>query len=328
MITSCYLYEAKGLDPHENLAVEQYILENLQPGQCVLYLWQNQNTVVIGRNQNPWVECRTTLLEDEGGILARRLSGGGAVFHDIGNLNFTFFMADDDFNIEKQLSVIRTACSLAGIETNSSGRNDVLAQGRKFSGNAFYHSRGNAYHHGTLLIHANMEKLQRYLSPSKAKLEAKGVSSVRSRVINLAELSPELTVPQMRKYMAVAFGQVYELPVQTMQLPKNADEEIAAIKKHIGSWEYLYGTPLPFTCKIEQQFPWGNVQLHIRAKGGIVQSLRMYTDAMDWHMPVIVEGALTGSRFDKNDMIMRIKTAILDPSICNDLCGMLLAQDL
>ena len=225
MITSLLLYEATGFDPYENLSIEQYLLETLQPSQCILYLWQNQNTVVIGRNQNPWVECRTSLLGNEDGKLARRLSGGGAVFHDLGNLNFTFLMSDEDFNIEKQLSVIGQACALTGIETEYSGRNDILAQGRKFSGNAFYHSRGHAYHHGTLLIRADMEKLQRYLNPSKAKLTAKGIASVRSRVMNLTELCPDLTITQMKANMQRAYAQVYGLPVQTLQLP-DADQPL------------------------------------------------------------------------------------------------------
>lgn len=328
MITSLLLYEATGFDPYENLSIEQYLLETLQPGQCILYLWQNQNTVVIGRNQNPWVECRTSLLGNEDGKLARRLSGGGAVFHDLGNLNFTFLMSDEDFNIEKQLSVIGQACALTGIETEYSGRNDILAQGRKFSGNAFYHSRGHAYHHGTLLIRADMEKLQRYLNPSKAKLTAKGIASVRSRVMNLTELCPDLTIAQMKTNMQCAFAQVYRLPVQTLQLPDAALSQIVETKERISSWEYLYGTPLPFACQMEQHFSWGTVQLHIQAKSGIIQAVKMYTDAMDWSLPAAVEAALVGCRFTKENMVTQLKNAIRDPITRKDLCHMVLEQDL
>ena len=168
MIQQLKLYEGQSFDPQLNLAVEEYLLQTVEPDCCILYLWQNQNTVVIGRNQNAWKECRTTLLEEEGGHLARRLSGGGAVFHDLGNLNFTFLVPTDCYDLEKQLSVIQLACRSFGIEAVRSGRNDILAEGRKFSGNAFYQSGGRSYHHGTLLVDVDMTRMSRYLNPSKA----------------------------------------------------------------------------------------------------------------------------------------------------------------
>ena len=164
MIHKLKLFESKTTEPYYNLAIEQHLLEIVSEGNCVLYLWQNENTVVIGRNQNAWKECRTTLLEEEGGRLARRLSGG-AVFHDRGNLNFTFLLPTAEYDLERQIEVIRRACAALGVPVEKSGRNDLLADGRKFSGNAFYHHEGHSYHHGTMLVDVNMEKLRRYLQP-------------------------------------------------------------------------------------------------------------------------------------------------------------------
>lgn len=328
MIDKLWIFEGLGTDPYINLATEQYLLEHLQAGEYILYLWQNQNTVVIGKNQNAWVECRVSLLQQEGGRLARRLSGGGAVFHDLGNLNFTFLTKEENYDVDKQLSVIAKACEMSGICVEKSGRNDLVTGGRKFSGNAFYHAQDNAYHHGTLLIAADLEKLQRYLSPSKAKLEAKGVSSVRSRVVNLSELSPGLTVDTMRRNMKRAFADVFGYGVEPMTLSAEAREEIHALAQVNGSWEYLFGSPLPFSFSCEARFSWGGILLELDARDGIIQSARVYSDAMDWHLPKIIESALTGSRFDKKHMQDRLQASVADHGICSDLCALIEKQDI
>ena len=136
MISSLHIYQASGSDPFENLAREQVLLEQGPADGVILYLWQNQNTVVIGRNQNAWGECRTTELNRDGGHLARRLSGGGAVYHDMGNLNFTFLVSKKNYDLPRQLQVIVTACRNLGLNAQITGRNDVAIDGRKFSGNS------------------------------------------------------------------------------------------------------------------------------------------------------------------------------------------------
>ena len=119
MIQKIFIYNAQGTDPYENLAAEKVLMDALAPGEAMLYLWQNLNTVVIGKNQNAWLECRTSLLAEEGGKLARRLSGGGAVFHDMGNLNFTFLMCKEDYDLDRQVTVIQKACALSGIQAEN-----------------------------------------------------------------------------------------------------------------------------------------------------------------------------------------------------------------
>ena len=308
MIESLKICEVTSTDPYQNLALEQYMLENLVPGQMILYLWQNAHTVVIGKNQNAWAECRVSLLEEEGGKLSRRLSGGGAVYHDLGNLNFTFITMDQDYDLDKQFSVIAEACNLAGISVEKSGRNDLLAEGRKFSGNAFYHHNGRSYHHGTLLIKVDMEKLQKYLSPPKAKLEAKGVSSVRSRVVNLSELAPDLTCDTMRTLMRQAFSKVYGMEAEEYVV---ADEEaVAALTAKNRSWDHLFGAPLPFSFQCQKYFPWGFVDLQLQTEKGIIQAAKLYTDAMDWSLSEKTEEALTGCKFKQADMITALFKAL------------------
>ena len=328
MITQLRIYESTGFDPHCNLATEKHLMDITPPGTCLMYLWQNQNTVVIGKNQNAWLECRTTLLKEEGGVLARRLSGGGAVFHDLGNLNFTFIMCKEDYDLDKQLAVIQKACSYAGIAAEKSGRNDLLAEGKKFSGNAFYQNRTHAYHHGTLMVDVDRDKLGRYLSPPKAKLEAKGVASVRSRVVNLKELAPDLTIEIMKKHMIRAFSDVYGMEVSPVVLGAEDQHAIAQLQTEYSSWDYLYGAPMPFTFQCESHFPWGHIHLQLSAKDGLITGAKLYSDAMDWSLPGTVEEALLGCRFETDAMENALSAAVSAPDVCADLCQMLKEQAL
>lgn len=306
MIRRIFLCRATGTDPHENLALEQYLLEHVEPESCILYLWQNRHTVVLGRNQNAWQECRCAQLEADGGFLARRLSGGGAVFHDLGNLNFTFLVPTQDYDLERQLSVVAQACLGLGLSVERSGRNDVLCQGRKFSGNAFYSHQGKSYHHGTLLVDVDLEAMARYLSPSPAKLQAKGVASVRSRVVNLKQLCPQLTVEEMGRQMELAFGQVYGLPVEIMD-PRQLDAQaIQALTEHNRSWSWLYGRKLPFTLQCAQKFDWGELTVQLKADEGVIQEAAVYSDAMDWTLAPQLEAALTGCPLERQALEHRL----------------------
>lgn len=325
MINKLQIYISNSFDPYENLAVEKHLLDTVAEGCCTLYLWQNQNTVVIGRNQNPWAECQCTLLEAEGATLARRLSGGGAVFHDLGNLNFTFLCREEDYDLPRQMQVIQTACTLAGIETQLSGRNDILADGRKFSGNAFYNSGGKSYHHGTLMIAADIEKMQRYLTPSKAKLDAKGVKSVRSRVVNLADLSATLTCSSMKKHMVCAFEKVYGIKPDVID--SIMSDEIKELTEKYSSWDYLYGGSAPFTFSCEDRFPWGQVQLQLQVKDGIITSAKVYTDSMDWTLSDTLQTALHGCHFNRTE-IERKLTASLSGQVAADIISILKSREI
>lgn len=317
-ITDCH-------DPYTNLATEKYLLDCVSENEVILYLWQNQNTVVIGKNQNALTECKCTLLEADGGRLARRLSGGGSVFHDLGNLNFTFLCTTENYDLSRQMHVIKEACALAGISAEISGRNDILADGRKFSGNAFYNSKGKSYHHGTILVNADKEKLGKYLTPPKAKLEAKGVKSVKSRVINLSELNPALTIDKMKEYMVCAFEKVYGLSPVPFTL--NDSFEISALAEKYASWEYLYAPSLPFTFSCEGNFPWGSIAILLDVKSGIIQSVQAFTDAMNPNLADKLKTALSGCLFRIDEMEKSILSN-LPKTEAKDIAGLLKYQEI
>ena len=328
MIRRIQLYRANSTDPYRNLAVEQYLLEAVPEGVCVLYLWQNRRTVVIGRNQNAWRECRAGQLEADGGFLARRLSGGGAVFHDLGNLNFTFLAGKEDYNLSRQLEVIVEACRSMGVPAACSGRNDVLADGRKFSGNAFYEHQGKKYHHGTLLVDADLAAMGRYLNPSRAKLEAKGVASVRSRVVNLRELRPELTVEEMAERVERAFQSVYGLAAERLEAASFDGAYIDSLAARNASWEWLYGRNQDCTFQCGERFAWGEVELRLHVERGTVAQAAVYSDAMDWTLAPAVEEALAGCRFRQEDLDGRLRGAALEDGVREDLRRLLARQNL
>ncbi|MBQ6703559.1 MAG: lipoate--protein ligase [Clostridia bacterium] len=283
-------------DPYYNLALEELLFEREQ-GFC-LYLWQNKNTVVIGRNQNAWKECSIDMLEAEGGRLARRSSGGGAVFHDMGNLNFTFIAPIWGYDIKRQLGVIIKAVQSLGIEAEFTGRNDIVtAAGTKFSGNAFRKSNTAGMHHGTLLLNVDMDKLSRYLLPSPAKLAAKGVDSVRARVANLAEYRPSLTIHELKEAVAAAFIKEYG-ESETLSEGSLDRQLIKDKTARYSSWEWNKGASPAFDLSLSNRFPWGELTLELSLEKGRITRLHPWSDAMDEALVLALPAALEGCRLD------------------------------
>lgn len=288
-------------DPHYNLALEEYLLNHIKE-ECILYLWQNEKTVVIGRNQNAHKECKIRELEEDGGNFVRRLSGGGAVFHDLGNLNFTFLVKKEDYDVNKQLEVILKAVNSFAIPAEKSGRNDITVHGKKFSGNAFYESHGNCYHHGTLLVHVDKEKLSYYLNVSQDKLVAKGVDSVKSRVINLTEYVDTLTISSLQNSLIEAFSEVYECVARKYM--DNIDEnELTKLSDKFASWDWKYGKRLEGNYTMSKRFPWGGVDLVFHIDAGRIKGCVLYSDTLDTNLAKIIETRLTDQVFNSKDMI-------------------------
>ena len=269
-------------NPYWNIAVENYLLSLPETDTVTLYLWKNRRTVVIGQNQNPFTECNVDALEADGGYLMRRRTGGGAVYHDDGNINFSFVVPKAHYDQTRQFSVIQRAVADFGIVAELSGRNDILTDGRKFSGNAFSKGKYQDLHHGTILIKGNMEDLQRYLKPKPAKLQKHGVASVRSRVVNLSELNADITsesiVPHLRSaFEAVYGGKAVEIAFSDII----ARPEVKALYEDFASPEWKYGHWRSFAAQRTAQFDWGGVELSVSVENDIITDVQLASDALD-----------------------------------------------
>ena len=302
-----YILRGDSTAAWHNLAVEELMFDTLGREARVFYLWQNRNTVVIGRHQNAWRECRVKLLEDEGGYLARRSSGGGAVYHDLGNLNFSFVLPRQEYDQGRQLEVIRRAVAEFGIEAGFTGRNDlVLPGGEKFSGNAFRFSKEAGLHHGTIMVDVALDRLGRYLAPDEGKLRAKGIDSVRSRVRNLVEIAPGITIGGLSRALERAFVETYG-PAETLEVTDLAEDRLAELERRYDSWDFRLGKALPFDATLEHRFPWGGVTLQLNLKGGSVVGAKVFSDAMDEAMIARVAPALTGARYENRALAAALR---------------------
>ncbi|MCR5774099.1 MAG: lipoate--protein ligase family protein [Lachnospiraceae bacterium] len=186
-------------DPYHNLAAEQELMEYTASGLAVIFLWQNDNTIVVGRNQNVYSECRAEDFVRSGGRIARRRSGGGAVYHDLGNLNFSILSKQQDRECCSYTSLILGVMERLGLKADYNGRNDILISGKKISGNATYHENENICQHGTILIDTDAAKISEYLTPDRSKLERNHIKSIASRVTNLSSLGYDITVDRVRQ---------------------------------------------------------------------------------------------------------------------------------
>ncbi len=294
MLHSLYVIHSRQTDPRHNLALEELLLHRVKPGECILYLWQNQHTVVIGRNQHAENECRIQALEADGGHLVRRLSGGGAVYHDLGNLNFTFLVTGEDYDVAKQTETILRAVQLVGIHAEKNGRNDLTVDGQKFSGHAYYRTGNQCYHHGTLMVAVDMAPLEKYLNVSPLKLQAKGVQSVRSRVANLRDFRPELTIQELEEALETAFSQVYGLPVQSLRYEDLDQQALAEGQARFSRPEWIYGDSRPMAVSREARFDWGLLRLDYDQQDGVITQAALWSDGLDAdflsQVPQLIQG--------------------------------------
>lgn len=288
-------------NPWFNLATEDWIFRDLDPDTHVLYLWRNDNTVVIGAHQNPWVECRVEEMEEDGVVLARRQSGGGAVFQDLGNTCFTFMSGRTNYAQNDNFVIVCEALAKFGIDAEPSGRNDIVVDGRKVSGSAFRHTQDRSFHHGTLLVNTDMSRLANYLTPNKLKLEAKGIKSVKSRVANLVEFAPDLDNEKLCSALIETFcdhyGQSCDVEWLDEQTLRQVDE-LNSYYERLADWDWRFGKTPEFSHQFGTRFDWGVIDIHLDVKAGIISEVKVYSDTLDTAFVPIVEQTLTGVKYD------------------------------
>ena len=315
MINRITYIESTQTYPYSNLAVEEHLLFNCRKDECILYLWQNRHTIVIGRNQNAWRECLVSKLEEDEGHLVRRLSGGGAVYHDLGNLNFTFLVTKENYDLDKQLQVIVQAIDKFGVKAEKSGRNDILIDGKKFSGNAYYETGSQCYHHGTIMINVNISELSKYLTVSRQKLQSKGVESVKSRVANLREFNLEITVEKLKKKLFEAFEEVYGLKADIIKTEDLDRKDIEERTKKFESWKFIFGKKIDFEYEISNRFDWGEILFQFKVDAGIIEETGVFSDSLKTDFILGLAPILKGIRYEKKEISSRIANISLDDNM-------------
>ncbi len=300
---TCRILRSSSFDPWFNLAQEQRLFQTMAGDERILLFWRNDPVVVIGRYQNPWRECRQALMALDGVSLARRQSGGGAVYHDRGNLCITFMGGRAHFDRKANISLVAEALRVLGYPVTANERNDLLLEGRKISGSAYRETSTKAFHHATLLLDADLSRLSAYLAPKATFTAVKGIASVRSTVTNLKSARPEIDLAQVEPAIARAFAKACGLAgdqavVNMLPSPStHTDVELAEQEALYKSWEWRFGGSPDFTARIEAEGE-SPASLEIEVIKGLVSDciLMIKVDGEDFKHTEIE--SCNGIRFD------------------------------
>ncbi len=273
-------------DPKWNLALEEFVFSHMDPSEEYFMLWQNHNTIVIGKNQNTIAEINSEYVRENEITVVRRLSGGGAVYHDMGNLNFSF-IADaknlNEINFKRFcLPVVKTLQQM-GVPAETNGRNDMVIDGRKFSGNAQYTKNGRVLHHGTLMFRSDLSVVSASLNPSKAKLQSKGIASVSSRVCNISDFLPaDVTLGQFKdKLLHNIMGCNSPAVYQFTQEDLDTIDRLKA--ERYDQWEWNYGSSPRYQIIKEGRIEGcGTLQISMDVNKGIIKNIEFFGDFFDY----------------------------------------------
>lgn len=306
-----YYMETGSTDPAYNLAFEEYVLKNRLEGDYLL-LWQNANAVIVGRNQNALEEINREFVEANGIKVIRRNTGGGAVYHDMGNLNYSFITdsAPDSDAAKSRFTdpVVRALRSL-GLEAEATGRNDILVSGQKISGTAQHKAVGRILHHGTLLFDSNPDMIAGSLNPDPAKFQSKSVKSVRSRVGNIRTHLPEdWDMPRFWAYLKTALAD----SILPAALTAEELAQVDALKaEKYDTWQWNFGTGPKFDSQIRRRFPGGSLQIRLSIRHGVITAIAIHGDFLALTPLDALTAALTGCAYREDAIAAVLDTVSL-----------------
>ena len=296
----------KGINnPQVNLAIEEYILKHLDINESYLLFYINGPSIIIGRNQNTIEEINTEYVEENDVVVVRRMSGGGAVYHDLGNLNYSFITKDEgnslQDNFKKFTGPVIDALQKLGANANLMGRNDIEIDGKKVSGTAQYATGGRMYTHGTLMLNSDLDNVGKALKPKKEKIESKGVKSVRARVGNISDFINEpMTVEEFRQFILKSVFEQEGGEVKEYVLTEEDWEKINEISKNkYQTWEWNYGKSPKFDIQNSKRFPAGTIDVRLDVVKGIINDAKIYGDFFGWGEVADIEEKLKGIRYEK-----------------------------
>lgn len=295
----------KRTDPYFNIALEEYCLMNVDPGQAYFILWQNEPSIIIGKNQNALDEINKNFVDQRAIKVVRRISGGGAVYHDLGNLNFTFISdvgesGAPDFSIFAQ-PVIEVLKDL-GLDARLSGRNDILLGDRKISGNAQRLYRKKFMQHGTLMFDVNLDDLVEALNVNPDKIQSKGIKSIRSRVTNIRDfLKEDMIIEDFRELLQKRLSDDYQSE-EIILKEEDLDQIREAGKNKFSSWEWNYGQSADFDYRFEKRFDGGKVGVLLKVKDGLIQHCKFFGDFLSLLDTDEIAAALAGTKYDYEDV--------------------------
>lgn len=296
--------ENNSIDPHYNLAFEEYIFKNLD--EDFVLLWRNGPSIIVGKNQNTVEEINMDYVKENNINVVRRVTGGGAVYHDLGNLNFSFITKSHGNLIDfKTYNIpIIKALEKLGVNCELSGRNDIVIDGKKFSGIAQSLIKGRVLNHGTLLFDSKLDTLSKALNVKRDKIESKGVKSVASRVTNIKPyIKDDIDVIQFKQVLLKNIFEYFNQPVEIYELSEEDRKNIQKmVDEQYGTWEWNYGSSPEFNYKGYNRFEGGGVEVRLHVVNGIIKNCKIYGDFFGKGDVNELEKILQGVKYDKDEI--------------------------